>query len=188
MILVTGFGPFPGVEHNPSATAARAVDGLRVGGETLVGLVLPVSYRRAPQAVIELAHTLGARAVVCLGVASRRTRVEVERRATRATDAERPDVDGDLRPEATGPEVLHATAPVDALARALRASVSDDAGTYVCNALLYELVGALPDVPVAFVHVPTAGISRDRLLRGLTAVAAALPAPSLDADRAGPVA
>lgn len=171
MILVTGFGPFPGVDDNPSAAAARAVDGLRVGGETIVGEVLPVSYARAPARVLALARALQPRAIVALGVATSRRGVEVERRARRGANPDRADVDGARRPDVPGPDEVRATLPVDALTRALRATPSDDAGRYVCNALLYDVLRGLPGVPAGFVHVPAEGIDRNRLLRGLSAVA-----------------
>ena len=52
-VLVTGFGAFPGVPVNPTAAIARAVDGARLGPVEVMGIVLPVSYQRAPELTIE---------------------------------------------------------------------------------------------------------------------------------------
>jgi pyroglutamyl-peptidase len=169
VILVTGFGPFPGVELNPTAGVVRAIHGRRLAGHTVVGRVLPVAWRRGPAETIAVARRSGAALVVGLGVATRRDRVEVERQAVRMVDR-LPDADGSDSLGLEGPECVAATLDVDQLARALAAGTSSDAGRYVCNAWLYQVTLGL-DVPVGFVHVPRAGIAVDRLLRGLTAIA-----------------
>lgn len=171
MILVTGFGPFGRVIDNPSARAALEVHGRRVAGETVIGRVLPVSYARASAEVSEVVAASGpVRLVVGLGVATNRGDVEVERTGRRTCDPARPDVDGVGVDDLGGPELVPATIDVEALARALKARISDDAGGYVCNAWLFRVAQALPDVPVGFVHIPAAGIATDRLLAGLRAL------------------
>lgn len=163
--LVTGFGPFPGVEDNPTAALARAVDGQRIGEVELVGRVLRVSWAEGPDTAIAFARELEAEWVVGLGVATARHRVEVETIAV-CEWRDRPDVDGICDGGLSGPPVVHATLDTAALASALDARLSDDAGRYVCNAWLYRVCHAL-EVPVGFVHVPSAGLSVERLLRGL---------------------
>lgn len=168
MILVTGFGAFPGVVDNPTATLVRAVDGRSVRGRPVIGRVLPVAYERGPDEAVATARSAGAALVVGLGVAVGRERVAVEARAVRVCEG--PDVDG-WCPEVPGdgPEVVRSTLDVPALAAALGADVSHDAGRYVCNAWLYRVTRAL-DVPVGFVHVPPAGLHPERLLTGLRAL------------------
>jgi pyroglutamyl-peptidase len=41
-VLVTGFEPYGGLGRNPSADIARRLDGRRIGGQSVVGRVLPV--------------------------------------------------------------------------------------------------------------------------------------------------
>ena len=165
MILVTGFGPFGGVTDNPSARVVRLVHGRMVGGETVVGRVIPVSYARAPAETLACARTIRPRLVLGIGVATARSRVEVERRAVAGGDGRTPDVDGVVAPWADGP-VVAATIDASALALALGAHVSDDAGRYVCNAWLHVVASAL-DVPVGFVHVPSEGLDPERLIAAL---------------------
>ncbi len=172
-VLVTGFGAFPGVPRNPTAELAAALDGVRVAGHTIVGRVLPVSFQRGPDEAIALAVEHYASLVVGLGVATRRSVVCVESRGIRVAH-DRLDVDGTgiCLPEplrADGPPIVEATLDVQALAGALDARVSDDAGRYVCNAWLYRVAHAL-SVPVGFVHVPPAGLAPERLQRGLAAL------------------
>jgi pyrrolidone-carboxylate peptidase len=116
-----------------------------------------------------LAHAreLDASLVVGLGVATGRPRVCVER-IGRFVAVGRPDVDREVYPGLAQREV-RASIDCEALAMALDAELSDDAGTYVCNAWLHRVAAELP-VPVGFVHVPAASISPHRLLQGLAAL------------------
>jgi len=173
-VLVTGFGAFPGVSHNPSGELARAVDGAEVDGVRVVGRVLDVSYTRGPREAIRLARSLGAALVLGTGVASSRSAVDVERRAVRAASGPA-DVDGRTRSGLRGPAIVEATIDVARLAAALGANVSDDAGRYVCNAWLYRVARGCT-VPVGFVHVPPAGLDRALLLAGLRALLSQPPA------------
>jgi pyroglutamyl-peptidase len=170
-VLVTGFGAFPGVPRNPSGDLARAVDGADLEGVRVVGRVLEVSYSRGPREAISLARSLEAAIVIGTGVASKRSHVDVERRAVRAASGPA-DVDGRKRSGLRGPSIVEATIDVDRLAHALAANVSDDAGRYVCNAWLYRVTRGCA-APVGFVHVPPAGLDPALLLAGLRALLAA---------------
>ncbi len=174
-VLVHGFGPFLEVGDNPAARLARAVHGCRAGGLRVTGEEMPVSYARGPAHTVARARALGVGAVVGVGVARRRAVVSVEAVGRNALDPATPDVDGVSRAfvEAGGPAERHATVPPGPLAAALGGVVSHDAGRYVCNAWLFCVVGALGrDLPVAFVHVPPAGLPPERLLAALVATLA----------------
>jgi pyroglutamyl-peptidase len=170
-ILVTGFGPFLDVGDNPSGALARAVDGEVVAGVPIVGVVLPVSYRRGPPQVLALCARHRPRFVVGLGVARQRARVTVERLGRRALGPT-PDVDG-AAPSGVGdgPEIVAATLDPERLAALLGADLSDDAGGYVCNAWAWE-VPLRSGAPAAFVHVPPAGLPVADLLAALGALVA----------------
>jgi pyroglutamyl-peptidase len=167
-VLVTGFGPFPGVEVNPTAEVARALDGARVGEATVVGRVLPVSYRRGPEAALAAAREVDAALVLGLGVATGRARVCVERVGVYVHRG-RPDVDEQVITALAPIERVPATVDCARLAEALDADLSDDAGAYVCNAWLHRVASGLA-VPVGFVHVPAVGIAPERLLAGIAAI------------------
>ncbi len=176
-VLVLGFGPFRDVVDNPAARLARAVDGVRVEGRPVVGEEMPVSYLRGPQSSVARIRQLDPVLVVGLGVANSRADVCVERLGRWVGADTQADVDGACwRPDPTEsapPAVVEATLDVVAMAEALDARVSDDAGDYVCNAWLYRVVRAVGgDLPVGFVHLPPRGMTPDRLLRGLAALLA----------------
>lgn len=160
-MLVTGFGAFPGVAHNPTEALATAIDGAKIAGHPVVGRVLPVSFQRGPDEAIRLARAHGAVLVLGLGVATARSGVCVEAQGVRVQQST-VDVDGVCQTLLDGPERVEATLDVPRLAEALQATISHDAGRYVCNAWLYRVAHTL-DVPVGFVHVPSAGLPLERL-------------------------
>jgi pyroglutamyl-peptidase len=179
-LLVTGFGPFPGVPHNPTEALVASLDGRRAGRLRVDGRVLDVSFAGGAS---RLSALLAGRpeAVLMFGVARGAGEVRVEAQAVNRAQADLPDVEG--RVAGGGPvdaalavdHVLRSAVDVDALAAMLQASgvparVSDDAGRYVCNAMyLHALAWAAtsdPPVPCVFVHVPplsAEGASPERL-------------------------
>lgn len=182
-VLVTGFGAFLDVVDNPSGWLAERVHGAQIpGGPEVYGLRLPVSYGRAPSQTLAAIGALRPRLVIGLGVATGRTEVCVEALGRRSPLSDQPDVDGvvlsDL--EEGGPASVQATAPVELLARALGAVVSEDAGGYVCNAWLYRVLRGLQRTPAAplpavvFVHMPTRGLPPELLLSGISSTWSAL--------------
>ncbi|MEQ1506287.1 MAG: hypothetical protein ABMB14_28910 [Myxococcota bacterium] len=165
-MLVTGFGPFPGVPYNPTTSLAIAIDGLELDGLRFVGRVIPVTWQSGPDAAIAHAGAVGADAVVGTGVAPRPV-LCVERVAVRV-EVGRPDAAGatgpdrDARDRDALPLAVYATLDPVRLADALGATLSDDAGRYVCNQWLYRVAAALP-VPVGFVHVTPRGLPSEQL-------------------------
>ena len=168
MVLVTGFDPFGGEATNPSweicASLPRTIAGMRV--ETCR---VPCEFRASIEAVAAAIERHRPVLVVCLGQAGGRTHLSVERVAINVDDARMPDNGGAApvdEPIATqGPPAYFATLPVKAMVRAMRAAgvpaeVSNSAGTYVCNHLMYGVLHLLAGSDIAaragFVHVPYA--------------------------------
>lgn len=165
-MLVTGFELFGGEARNPSwelcQRLPRDIAGLRV--ETCL---VPCEFRRAIAVVAAAIERHRPALVVCLGQAGGRAHVCVERIAINVDDARIADNAG-TRPEdepiaAHGPAAYFATLPVKAMAAAMReagvpAEVSDSAGTYVCNHLMYGVLHYLAASGLAaragFVHLP----------------------------------
>jgi pyroglutamyl-peptidase len=166
-ILLTGFEPFGGEAVNASLEAVRALAGWQPEGVALGIAVLPVSAARLGAAVRAAIAEHRADAVLLAGQAASRAEMSVERVAINVIDARIPDNDGaqpiDVPVVAGGPAAYLASAPIKAIAAALRAggipaSVSNTAGTFLCNAALYlachlaatEFAG----VRAGFIHVP----------------------------------
>ena len=164
-ILLTGFEPFGGDPVNPSLLIARALDGEVVAGARVEAVELPCVFHRALSALDEaLAHTRPVLAVA-LGLAAGREGLSIERVAINVDDARIPDnagaqpVDEPIAPG--GPAAWFSTLPIKAMAAELNAagvptSVSQTAGTFVCNHVFYGLQQRLVGTGVrsGFIHVP----------------------------------
>jgi len=167
-VLVTGFEPFGGDAFNPSQDIARALDGRVIVGCRVVGAVLPCVFG---EAVVELKRQMRATKpalVICVGFAAGRTEITPERVAINVDDARIPDNAG-ARPidrpiVRGGPAGYWSTLPIKLIVTALRAkgipaSVSQTAGTFVCNHVFYGLMRAPKSrrgVRGGFIHVPFA--------------------------------
>lgn len=165
-VLVTGFGPFPGVPSNPTIAILRLLGERGVDGVPLELATLPVTFAGVAPA-LRAAATCRPRAILLLGLARRRTSLSVETRAVNRRGTAVPDNDG-LVPAAAslvvegGPAEFAATWPAEQtcealLARGHRASLSDDAGDYVCNAALYHALHEGLAPTIGFLHVPPLG-------------------------------
>jgi pyroglutamyl-peptidase len=166
-VLLTGFGPFPGVPLNASGLLVRKLAPLarrQYPHNRFVAAVLPTEWRRAPVRVAKLHLRCAPILALHFGVASGARDIRLEALAQNAC---RPSRDAaELLPLASslaagGPDSRRATIDVPAIARALSArdipcSVSEDAGGYLCNAVLYQSLAASgADCKVGFVHIPT---------------------------------
>ncbi len=163
LVLVTGFGPFAGLRHNPSAFVARDVGRARVPGARLAARVLPVSYAGAEARVVALCRRLRPDAVLSLGVAIGSPVIRVETTALNRADFRVADARGyvaETTPSPHGAAARLATYDARAVLKALRgtgvpAAISHHAGTHLCNLTLYHFLSALPsDRPVGFLHLP----------------------------------
>ena len=165
-LLITGFAPFGGDRVNPSWQAVNALPDT-VGPWELVKRELPVTFRGAPAALFEAMDECEPDAVLMIGLAAGREGVTPERQGVNQMEARIPDNEG-YQPQdepvvAGGPAVLFSTLPVEDMTDAiltagLPAALSDSAGRYVCNALLYSALykseQADDPIPAAFIHVP----------------------------------
>lgn len=167
-VLITGFGPFPGVPINATmrlvptlaADAARAFAGVRIATA-----ILTTEWAAAPRALDGLLAEVRPDLVLHFGVSSRARGFEVEQRAANAC-MQSPDAAGLLPPgerlRADGAEHLQVSLPVPHIvarlrARGIPAFISRDAGGYLCNATLYHSLGCAREAPgrrVGFVHIP----------------------------------
>jgi pyroglutamyl-peptidase len=168
-VLLTGFGPFPGVRENLSGSLAERL-GFRA--RTLlpqfrfVVAVLPTEWVRAPQMVNELYERHNPILALHFGVSSKALGFRIETEASNFCRMSADDA-GNF-PALT--QVLDGGASalpvsIDAASIVMRlnerdhhASLSDDAGGYLCNAVLYHsLVEAerrARGCRVGFVHIP----------------------------------
>jgi pyroglutamyl-peptidase len=166
VVLVTGFEPFGNVSVNPSGEVAEALDGMVVDGVLIVGIVLPVNFTSAVEMVNAAVDLYRPVLVVGTGLNARLSGcVAVEHWAVNVRRIPRSDENWTpvCRLDPGGPWVRPVSIPVRACVGGLRdvgvpVRSSFWAGTYVCNAVLYGVLGHVRavglDARVGFVHVP----------------------------------
>lgn len=165
-LLITGFSPFGGESVNPSYETARGLPD-RIGPFDLIKAEIPTSFSRSFAVLRPLIQTHKPDAVMLLGQAGGRTAITPERVAINVMDASRPDNDGespkDVPIDPLGPAAYFSTLPIKEMEKAMLsagipAAISNTAGTYVCNYLMYQALHFLQKegvcVPCGFIHVP----------------------------------
>lgn len=165
-LLLTGFDPFGGESINPAWEAVKRVSD-QVGDVEVVKLMVPTVFYKSIDTVAAAIEKEKPDAVLCIGQAGGRFDLNPERVAININDARIPDNEGNQPLDgpvfADGETAYFATLPIKAMAEEIRkagvpASVSNTAGTYVCNHLmygvLYTLANKYPDVRGGFMHVP----------------------------------
>jgi pyroglutamyl-peptidase len=182
-VLLTGFAPFGGELVNPSWQAVSLLATRR----EVAAVELPCAFAESLPALRAAIEGHRPELVVCVGQAGGRPDVTPERVAVNLVDARIPDNAGDqpidLPVIPGGPVGYFTTLPVKACVAAIRdagvpASVSQTAGSFVCNQVFYGLMHLLatefPGVRGGFVHVP---FSPEQV------AAAGTAAPSLSVER-----
>ncbi len=166
-LLLTGFEPFGGERVNPSWEIARSLDGEQIGDCTVIARELPVVWGRALDVMAELIDELEPAIIVSLGQSGGRAEICPERVGINVSDAVAGDNVGVVKTDdpidPLGPVAYWSTLPIKAMVTAMReagvpARVSNTAGTYLCNHLMYgtlhHLAGRGALIPAGFVHVP----------------------------------
>ncbi|MGB7998484.1 MAG: pyroglutamyl-peptidase I [Anaerobacillus sp.] len=165
-LLLTGFEPFLEHRHNPTEQIVKEFDEEVIGGFEIISRVLPVDFERASEMLIEYVEQCEPVAILMLGLAVDRTKVTPERIAINVNDSvednsghapvDQPIVEG-------GPAAYFSTLPIKKMTDGLvqngiPAEISNTAGTYLCNNVMYSVLYALEqkgiDIPAGFVHVP----------------------------------
>jgi pyroglutamyl-peptidase len=204
-VLITGFGPFPGVPDNPSSWLAQAL-AQRPPAECRDDLhvrVLPTEWQ-ATTLMRDFYADLQPTLMIHFGLDQRGKSLRIERSAHNRA-RRRADACGalPLSPaiHANGPDRIDTAVPVPTLAAHLRrlglpATASRSAGSYLCNFLYYHsLAWAHRNrCHALFVHIPHVGsrgsMSEAAVLRGAQEILSFMldvaPAQADGWDSAGP--
>ncbi len=165
-VLLMGFEPFDQDLVNPSWEAVRRLDGVQLAVDVrVVARQLPCAFATVGECLTQLIDALQPAMVIATGLGPGRSVISFERVAINVNDARIPDNLGeqpiDTPVVAGGPAAYFTTLPIKAMVKAVReagigASVSQTAGTFVCNQVFYLLQHALAATAVrsGFIHVP----------------------------------
>lgn len=191
-VLITGFDPFGGEDINPSWEVVRSLPD-NLGAIEIVKRQIPTVFGESYETLKSFWDETEPHVVIAVGQAGGRASLSVERVAINRDDARIEDnrgnrpVDLPIRPD--GENAYFSNLPVKAMVRAaidrgVPASLSNTAGTFVCNhimyAILYRISRERPGVRGGFIHVP--------YLPGQTAGKGEIPSMSAELIRTGLVA
>jgi hypothetical protein len=165
-LLLTAFDPFGGDAINPALEAVKLVAD-KIGRFDIVKLEVPTVFRKSIDTVAKAIEEEKPDVVLCIGQAGGRFEITPERVAINVDDARIKDNESnqpiDIKIFEDGENAYFTTLPIKAMVEAIReanlpAAVSNTAGTFVCNHLMYGVLYTLakkyPHIKGGFTHVP----------------------------------
>ena len=165
-ILVTGFDPFGGEKINPSIEAVKRLPE-EICGARIIREEIPTCRVRGMERMNELIARHNPDIIVSVGQAGGRASITVERVGINVDDYGIPDNDGDQPQDEpiveNGPAAYFTTLPIKKMVQTMRengipAAVSNTAGTFVCNHVIYEtghlIETKYPGKKFGFIHIP----------------------------------
>ncbi len=166
-VLITGFEPFGGERINPSFEAIKNLDRGNLNCELFI-LEVPTEFYTSSKIIIENIHNINPNVIIMVGQAGGRKEISIERIAINIDDSTIPDNRG-IKPidnpiSLFGENAYFSTLPVKRIVEELKkyyipVGISNSAGTYVCNHIMYSVLHEIKDrsldsTRVGFVHVP----------------------------------
>lgn len=196
-ILVTGFDPFGGEKVNPALEAVKSLPS-EIHGAEIHWVEIPTVFYQSAEVLETAIVRFQPDAVLCIGQAGGRASLTPERVAINQDDARIPDNQGnqpiDTPIRLDGQAAYFSTLPIKAMVQSIKeeglpATVSNTAGTFVCNHLMYQALyladKKFPDMRAGFMHIPymteqvinkpnTSSMSLTDIVRGIEAAIGAI--------------
>ncbi|WP_080876082.1 pyroglutamyl-peptidase I [Oceanobacillus timonensis] len=165
-LLLTGFEPFLDFSMNPTMKIAEELDGAMVGDYMITSRVLSVDFQKAGKQLLQLIEETKPDAMISLGLAGGRFKINPERIAVNVNDG--PADNQGHKPDneviwEEGADGLFSTLPISQMvqrlqAQGLPAEISNTAGTYLCNHVMYQALHYVRTnrlrLPAGFIHIP----------------------------------
>lgn len=165
-LLLTAFTPFGGEKINPALEAVKLVKD-KIGNIEIVKLEVPTVFGKSIKIVTEAIEKEVPDFVICVGQAGGRESITPERVAINIDDARIPDNEGNQPVDQPifldGKPAYFSNLPVKTMVEEIKkeglpSKLSNTAGTYVCNHLMYGVLYTLdkkyPEARGGFIHVP----------------------------------
>lgn len=165
-ILLTAFDPFGTDAQNAAEEAVKLVPE-RIGSAVIVKKTIPTVFFESLDVLRQTIEGEKPDAVLCIGQAAGRSTLTVERVAINLIDADIPDNKGvspcDTPILQDGQNAYFSNLPIKEMVTYIRAAgipanISNSAGTFVCNQLMYGLLALVdrefPTLKGGFLHVP----------------------------------
>ena len=165
-VLITGFTPFGGEEINPAYEAVKDLEDI-INGAQIIKREISTVFHKSIDELENLIEIESPDIVICVGQAGGRFDISLERIAINIDDARIADNEGnqliDEKIYDDGENAYFSSLPIKAMVARIReegipASISNTAGTFVCNHLMYGLLYLInnkyPNIRGGFIHVP----------------------------------
>lgn len=165
-ILITGFEPFGGEKINPSSEAIKLLPA-SINNYKIIKKTIPTVFDLSAKILQQEITKHKPNIVICVGQAGGISSINVERIAINIDDARIPDNNGnspiDKKIKLDGDNAYFSTLPIKAIITKLKdnnipASISNSAGTFVCNHIMYNALyfanKATNNFKAGFIHIP----------------------------------
>ena len=165
-LLLTGFTPFGSESINPSYEALKRIESKNESVEVKI-VQIPTVFKESIEKLEDIINRFKPDVVICVGQAGGRYSISFERVAINVDDSRIKDNKGnqpiDEKIVASGKNAYFTNLPIKSMVKTLRdhkipAEVSNTAGTFVCNHLMYGLMHLIhtskSDMKGGFIHVP----------------------------------
>lgn len=165
-VLLTAFDPFGGDRINPASEALNLVklDRKDIG---IIKLIVPTVFYKSISVVTQAIEKEKPDVVLCIGQAGGRKEITPERVAINLDDARICDNEGnqpiDTKIYEDGESAYFSTLPIKAIVEKMKeadlpSAVSNSAGTFVCNHLMYGVLYYITKhqykIKAGFLHIP----------------------------------
>jgi pyroglutamyl-peptidase len=138
-----------------------------IAGAEIIKIQVPTAFNKSIEESVKKIEEINPDYVLNIGQAGGRSGISVERIGINISDARIPDnlnqQPVDLKIDEKGENAYFSTLPIKAIVEEIRnknipAVVSDSAGTYVCNHLLYGILNHIYknnlNIKAGFIHIP----------------------------------
>lgn len=165
-ILMTGFEAFDGEKINPSWEVLKKIN-VNLKNVEIRKIQIPTAFKKSFEKLLEEIKNFNPDYVICLGQAGGIADIHLERVAINIDDARIPDNLG-YKPEdeiifEDGENAYFCSLPIKKILNEIKnkdipCSVSNSAGTFVCNHLIYSILYYINknnlNIKAGFIHVP----------------------------------
>ena len=211
-ILVTGFDPFGGEKINPALETIKRLPDTILGAQ-IIKLEIPTVVGKSLAKIKEAVEKENPDVVLSIGQAGGRSEITVERVGINIDDCRIPDNEGNQPIDEPvvkgGPAAYFVTVPIKAIvenrkAHNIPASISNTAGTFICNHVCYGVAhlaaartAAGKPMKSGFIHIPflpeqvigkpalTPSMSLETIINGITHALEAIVEHSSDIKVSG---
>jgi len=165
-LLITGFEPFGGETINPAYEAVKTLED-KIMNTEIIKREIPTVFNKSIEVLENLIENEKPDIVICVGQAGGRYDISLERVAINIDDARIKDNEGnqpvDIKIFEDGENAYFTSLPIKRMVKKIReagipASISNTAGTFVCNHIMYGLLYLIdkkyPNIRGGFIHVP----------------------------------